>query len=159
MTLDQNGYSAKSRRKICNRSRILKRAQEYGIPKEDVYIDCLTLTASAEQEAVMETLKALKRVKDELGLRTVLGVSNISFGLPNRPVINQNFLTMALTHGLDLPIINPNVDAMTGAVRAYKLLTNIDKNSAEYIAAYNDTGKTQTGGNGQFKGYFIVLCN
>ena len=66
----------------------------------------------------METLKALKRVKDELGLRTVLGVSNISFGLPNRPVINQNFLTMALTHGLDLPIINPNVDAMTGAVRS-----------------------------------------
>lgn len=146
LTLDQNGIPPKAEERFAIAQRILKRAQEYGIPKEDVYIDCLTLTASAEQEAVMETLKALKRVKDELGLRTVLGVSNISFGLPNRPVINQNFLTMALTHGLDLPIINPNVDAMTGAVRSYKLLTNIDKNSAEYIAAYNDTGKTQTGG-------------
>lgn len=141
LTLDQNGIPPKAEERFAIAQRILKRAQEYGIPKEDVYIDCLTLTASAEQEAVMETLKALKRVKDELGLRTVLGVSNISFGLPNRPVINQNFLTMALTHGLDLPIINPNVDAMTGAVRSYKLLTNIDKNSAEYIAAYNDTGK------------------
>ncbi|MBE6846286.1 MAG: homocysteine methyltransferase [Ruminococcus sp.] len=139
LTLDQNGIPPKADERFAIAKKILNRALEYGIPKEDVYIDCLTLTASAEQEAVMETLKALKRVKDELGLKTVLGVSNISFGLPNRPMINQNFLTMAMTYGLDLPIINPNIDAMTGAVRAYKLLTNIDKNSAEYIAAYNDT--------------------
>ncbi len=79
MTLDQNGIPPKAEERFAIAQRILKRAQEYGIPKEDVYIDCLTLTASAEQEAVMETLKALKRVKDELGLRTVLGVSNISF--------------------------------------------------------------------------------
>ncbi len=138
LTLDQNGIPKKAEQRFEIAQRILKRAMEYGIPREDVYIDCLTLTASAEQEAVMETLKALGRVKKELGLKTVLGVSNISFGLPNRPTVNQNFLTMALTYGLDLPIINPNVDAMTGAVRAYKLLTNIDKNSAEYIAAYND---------------------
>lgn len=138
LTLDQNGIPPKAEQRFAIAERILNRALEYGIPKEDVFIDCLTLTASAEQEAVMETLKALNRVKNELGLKTVLGVSNISFGLPNRPMINQNFLTMALTYGLDLPIINPNVDAMTGAVRAYKLLTNIDKNSAEYIAAYND---------------------
>ena len=85
----------------------------------------------------METLNALKMVKDELGLRTVLGVSNISFGLPNRELINHNFLTMALTYGLDLPIINPNVESMTGAVRSYNLLTGIDKNSVEYIEAYN----------------------
>jgi 5-methyltetrahydrofolate--homocysteine methyltransferase len=115
----------------------MERALSYGIRKEDIYIDCLTLTASAEQEGVMETLKALKRVKEELGLKTVLGVSNISFGLPDRELINHNFLTMALTYGLDLPIINPNVASMTGAVRAYKLLTAIDKDSMEYIAAYN----------------------
>ncbi|MBQ8434418.1 MAG: homocysteine S-methyltransferase family protein, partial [Oscillospiraceae bacterium] len=139
LTLDQNGIPPKAEERFAIAKKILNRALEYGIPKEDVYIDCLTLTASAEQEAVMETLNALKRVKNELGLKTVLGVSNISFGLPNRPMINQNFLTMAMTYGLDLPIINPNIDAMTGAVRAYKLLTNIDKNSAEYIAAYNDT--------------------
>lgn len=138
LTLDKNGIPPKAEQRFAIAEKILKRAMEYGIPKEDVFIDCLTLTASVEQEAVMETLNALKRVKDELGLKTVLGVSNISFGLPNRPMINQNFLAMALIYGLDLPIINPNVAPMTGAVRAYKLLTNIDKNSTEFIAAYND---------------------
>ena len=86
----------------------------------------------------METVKALHRVKTELGLKTVLGVSNISFGLPNRELINSNFLQICLVSGLDLPIINPNVAAMTGAVRAYKLLANIDKDSMEFIAAYNN---------------------
>ena len=149
LTLDQNGIPSKAEERFAIAEKILNRAMEYGIPKEDVYIDCLTLTASAEQEAVMETLKALKMVKEKLGLKTVLGVSNISFGLPNRPLINQNFLTMAMTYGLDLPIINPNIDAMTGAVRAFKLLTNVDKNSAEFIAAYNDAApKAQAVPNG-----------
>lgn len=159
LTLDQNGIPSKAEDRFAIARKILDKALEYGIPKEDVYIDCLTLTASAEQEAVMETLKALKRVKEELGLKTVLGVSNISFGLPNRPMINQNFLTMAMTYGLDLPIINPNIDAMTGAVRAFKLLTNIDKNSTEFIAAYNDAAsKPQaqtTTGNEVSLGYAI----
>lgn len=144
LTLDKNGIPPKAEQRFAIAEKILKRAMYYGIPKEDVFIDCLTLTASAEQEAVMETLRALGRVKKELGLKTVLGVSNISFGLPNRPLINQNFLTMALTYGLDLPIINPNVDAMTGAVRAYKLLTNIDKNSFDFIAAYNSAAVQKT---------------
>ena len=144
LTLDKNGIPPKAEQRFAIAEKILKRAMYYGIPKEDVFIDCLTLTASAEQEAVMETLRALGRVKKELGLKTVLGVSNISFGLPNRPLINQNFLTMALTYGLDLPIINPNVDAITGAVRAYKLLANIDKNSFDFIAAYNSAAVQKT---------------
>lgn len=144
LTLDKNGIPPKAEQRFAIAEKILKRAMYYDIPKEDVFIDCLTLTASAEQEAVMETLRALGRVKKELGLKTVLGVSNISFGLPNRPLINQNFLTMALTYGLDLPIINPNVDAMTGAVRAYKLLANIDKNSFDFIAAYNSAAVQKT---------------
>ena len=144
LTLDKNGIPPKAEQRFAIAEKILKRAMYYGIPKEDVFIDCLTLTASSEQEAVMETLRALGRVKKELGLKTVLGVSNISFGLPNRPLINQNFLTMALTYGLDLPIINPNVDAMTGAVRAYKLLANIDKNSFDFIAAYNSAAVQKT---------------
>lgn len=144
LTLDKNGIPPKAEQRFAIAEKILKRAMYYGIPNEDVFIDCLTLTASAEQEAVMETLRALGRVKKELGLKTVLGVSNISFGLPNRPLINQNFLTMALTYGLDLPIINPNVDAMTGAVRAYKLLANIDKNSFDFIAAYNSAAVQKT---------------
>ena len=144
LTLDKGGIPANADERFKIAQKILDRAISLGIPKEDVYIDCLTLTASAEQDGVMETLKALKRVKDELGLRTVLGVSNISFGLPNRELINSNFLTMALTYGLDLPIINPNSANMSGAVRAYKLLTNIDKNSAEYISAYNNISSTSS---------------
>lgn len=139
LTLDKDGIPKRAEQRFEIAKKILDRANKYGIPREDVYIDCLTLTASAEQEGVMETLKALKMVKDKLGLKTVLGVSNISFGLPNRELVTHNFLTMALSYGLDLPIINPNTATMTGAVRAYKLLANIDKNSVEYIAAYNNT--------------------
>ena len=101
-----------------------------------MYIDCLTLTVSAEQAAAGETLKAVRRVKEELGLKTVLGVSNISFGLPARPVVNQNFLTMALTHGLDLPILNPNTEAMMAAVRSFHLLMNVDRDARDFLAAY-----------------------
>ncbi|MGN0316677.1 MAG: homocysteine S-methyltransferase family protein [Lachnospira sp.] len=136
LALDKDGIPKKAKDRVAIAKKIMDRAIEEGIPKEDIYIDCLTLTASAEQEGVMETLEALYCVKHELGLKTVLGVSNISFGLPNRVLVNHIFLTMALTKGLDLAIINPNVPEMTGAVRAYKLLANIDKNSVEYIKAY-----------------------
>lgn len=144
LTLDKNGIPQKAEDRLEIAKHIVDRATATGIPREDIYIDCLTLTASAEQEGVIETLKALKMVKEQLGVKTVLGVSNISFGLPNRELINQNFLAMALTYGLDLPIINPNVPSMTGAVRAYKLLTNIDKNSTKYIEAYNNFAKAPT---------------
>ena len=143
LTLDKNGIPKTADGRFAIAKKILNRAIEYGIPKEDVFIDCLTLTASAEQDGVMETLEALKRVKDELGLRTVLGVSNISFGLPNRELITRTFLTMALQNGLDLPIINPNVDSIIGAVRAYKLLSGIDRNSAEFISIYAQDSQPQ----------------
>ena len=137
LTLDENGIPKKAEERFAIAERILNRALALGIRKEDVYIDCLTLTASAEQAAVYETVKAVEMVKTRLGLRTVLGVSNISFGLPNRELVNCNFLQMALTKGLDLPIMNPNVGSMTGAVRAYKLLMNIDVNSTDFIAHYS----------------------
>lgn len=136
LTLDKNGIPKTAEGRFAIAEKILDRAIEYGIPKEDVFIDCLTLTASAEQDGVMETLNALHRVKTELGLKTVLGVSNISFGLPNRETITRTFLTMALQQGLDLPIINPNIDSIIGAVRAYKLLSGIDKDSKEFISVY-----------------------
>ncbi len=138
LTLDENGIPKTADERFAIARKIMDRAVAIGIPKRDIYIDCLTLTASAEQAGVMETVRALSRVKNELGLKTVLGVSNISFGLPNRELINSNFLQMCLSHGLDLPIINPNIAAMTGAVRAYKLLANIDENASEFIAAYNN---------------------
>lgn len=136
LCLDENGIpkTAEGRFKIAEK--ILDRALSLGIRREDVYIDCLTLTVSAEQEGAAETLNAVEAVKTKLGLKTVLGVSNISFGLPERVKISSNFLTMALTKGLDLPIINPNIDSMTSAVRAYNVLMCHDKNSAEYISCY-----------------------
>ncbi len=136
LTLDKDGIPPRAEKRVEIAERIMKKALELGIPKRDIYIDCLTLTASAEQAAVTETLKAVETVKNKLGLHTVLGVSNISFGLPNRPLINSTFLTMALTKGLDLAIINPNTEAMTGAVRAYRLLANHDIDSAEFIEIY-----------------------
>lgn len=136
LTLDENGIPPKAEERFAIAKRILDRATALGIPKRDVYIDCLTLTASAEQEGARETLKALRRVKEELGLKTVLGVSNISFGLPNREAVTRTFLTMALENGLDLPIINPNIASMTEAVRAYRLLNGFDQNCTEFVEAY-----------------------
>ena len=134
LALDENGIPAVYKGRVEIAKKILNKALSYGIPKEDIIIDCLVLTVSAEQKAAGETLKALNIVKNELGLRTVLGVSNISFGLPNRELVNKTFLTMALTNGLDLPIMNPNVPSMVWAVRTYKVLADIDKNSMNFIS-------------------------
>lgn len=137
LTLDKDGIPKKAEDRFKIAQKILNKALEYGIKKENVFIDCLTLTASAEQDGVVETLQAVNMVKTKLGLKTVLGVSNISFGLPNRERINHTFLALALENGLDLPIINPNNQSMSGTVRAFRLLKGIDKNSKEYIEAYN----------------------
>ena len=142
LTLDKNGIPHSTQARLDIARRILDAALSYGIRREDVYIDCLTLTVSAEQEGAAQTLEALERVRRELGLKTVLGVSNISFGLPARPLINQNFLTMAMTKGLDLPILNPNVDTMMAAVRSYHLLMNIDREARDFIAAYGGAAVT-----------------
>ena len=136
LCLDENGIPKSAQERFEIARRIVSRAESLGIRREDVYIDCLTLTASAEQAGVTETLDAVERVKKELGCRTVLGVSNISFGLPAREIVNHNFLMMALTKGLDLPIINPNIETMMQTVRAYKLLANIDVNSTDFISHY-----------------------
>lgn len=156
LTLDENGIPATAEGRFAIAERILAKAIEYGIPKEDVIIDCLTLTVSAQQKEAAETLKAVKMVKEKLGLRTALGVSNISFGLPARILVNRTFLTLAMENGLDLPIINPNDEDMMASIFAYNVLKNVDENSAKYIERYADaeiskvaSGKstgTQTGG-------------
>ena len=144
LTLDKNGVPKTAQARFDIARRILEKALSFGIRREDVYIDCLTLTVSAEQAAASQTLEALERVKRELGLKTVLGVSNISFGLPARPLVNQSFLTMAMTKGLDLPILNPNLEPMMAAVRCYHLLMNIDAGAREYIAAYGNAAVSTT---------------
>ena len=138
LTLDERGIPTTAEDRVQIARHILHEAERRGIPREDVFIDCLTLTASAQQEAVPETLEALCRVSRELGLKTVLGVSNISFGLPNRDLLNHSFLLMALQNGLDLPILNPNSASMMDAVRAFRLLTNRDPQAQEFIRAYQD---------------------
>lgn len=147
LALDNDGIPKTAEKRFEIAEKILKRAMEYGIPKRDVYIDCLTLTASAEQDNVMETVNAMRMVRERLGLKNVLGVSNISFGLPNRELVNTTFLTMAMNSGLDLPIMNPNSAAMIGAVRAFRLLSGYDRNGADYIGNYvNAKIVTQTVG-------------
>lgn len=140
LTLDENGIPTSAAERFAIGKRILDRAQAIGIPKEDVFLDCLTLTASTGENGPVETLHAVRRVREELGLQTVLGVSNISFGLPNRPLINRNFLCMALQNGLTLPIMNPMAEGMTDTVRAFRMLAGFDPNCENFIAAYQDSG-------------------
>jgi len=136
LTLDNNGIPFSADERCAVAERIVKKAEEYGISRRDIYIDCLTLTVSTEQKGAAETLKAVSMVKEKLGVKTVLGVSNISFGLPSRELVNSTFLSMALHSGLDLPIINPNIAAMSGAVFAYRVLKNIDENSVDFISRF-----------------------
>lgn len=138
LTLDEDGIPETAEGRFAIGKRILERALSLGIPRENVCIDCLTLTASTADNAAATTLSALRRVREELGLQTVLGVSNISFGLPNRPVLNRSFLAMALTSGLTLPILNPKSAEMMDTVRAYRLLGGYDANCAAYIEQYRD---------------------
>lgn len=136
LALDKSGIPQTSEGRVAVARRILDTALSHGIPKEDLWIDCLTLTVSAQQEQAAETLKALSVVRDELGLQNVLGVSNISFGLPNRTLITQNFLIQAMHAGLTLPIINPSQKEMMDAVAAFRVLSGEDAQCRDYIARF-----------------------
>ena len=138
LCLDEGGIPPTAEGRTAIAKRILDAALSYGIPAEDVWIDCLTLTVSAQQEQAMETLKAVRMVREELGLQVVLGVSNISFGLPNRAAVTRSFLTQALSAGLTLPILNPNQREMMDAVAAFKVLSGEDAGSRAYIARFAD---------------------
>lgn len=141
LTMDEGGIPLYAKQRVAIGKRIVEMAKAYEIPRERVFLDCLTLTVSAQQRGAKETLKALQDIREELGVPTVLGVSNISFGLPSRILLNQNFLTMALQAGLTLPIMNPNQEAMMGAVRAFRVLTGIDQDAQSYVAAYANQKK------------------
>ncbi|MCQ2379349.1 MAG: homocysteine S-methyltransferase family protein [Victivallaceae bacterium] len=123
--------------------RIVAKAAEFGIPESRIVVDCLTLTASAQQSAVRETLKALRSVSKR-GMLTALGVSNVSFGLPNRQLLNRTFLAMALEDGLDMPIINPLDTQMTGTVDAFAVLDGSDSGATVYIGRHADDATTTT---------------
>lgn len=143
LCLDERGIPAKAEDRLAIARRIVERAESYGIPREDILIDCLVLTASAQQQEVLETIKATQLVKEQLGVATVLGVSNVSFGLPQRPLLNRTFLAMAVAAGLDAPIINPHDSEMVHTIMAGQVLTGRDHDSKRFIAAFANQ-KTST---------------
>ncbi|MCR5848293.1 MAG: homocysteine S-methyltransferase family protein [Lachnospiraceae bacterium] len=112
--------------------KIINKAESYGLSKKDLVIDCLTLTVSAQQAEASQTLEALREVTS-MGLSSTLGVSNISFGLPNRPLINRTFLTLAMQSGLKMPIINPLDRSLMDCIDAFNVIYNIDEGCIEYI--------------------------
>jgi 5-methyltetrahydrofolate--homocysteine methyltransferase len=138
LCLNENGIPERAEDRVAIARHIYQRAKEYGLRDEDIYIDCLVKTASAEQSQVMETIKALRMVKDELQVGTVLGVSNVSHGLPARDIINSAYLAMAFAAGLDLPILNPFDQRMMDAVRAAGVLLNRDIHCNDFINYYRD---------------------
>jgi len=144
LTLDEDGIpkTAEGRFKIAEK--ILCEAEKYGIGKKDIIFDPLTLTISAEPEAATETLKAVKMIKEKLGVHTSLGVSNVSFGLPRRDCINSAFFTLAMGSGLSAAIMNPYSQEMMTAYRSYCALTSLDENCAEYISYCETLPETVT---------------
>ena len=144
LALGENGLPTTCEARMGFARTILNAALEAGIARENVAIDCLTLTVSAQQDQVKQTLEAVARVRGELGLETVLGVSNISFGLPQRTLVTQAFLTQAIQSGLTLPIINPNQKEMMDAVDACRVLSGEDAHCAAYIERHAAQTKPQT---------------
>ncbi len=149
LTLDENGIPDKAEQRVAIAKRIVERAAEYGIPKEDILVDCLVLTASTNQHTVMETLKAVSMVKRELGVKTVLGVSNVSFGLPSRPLVNSTFLAAAFGCGLNAPILNPLSKEYMDVVNSFRLLNNESNSMENFICKYSgekiEASKVQQG--------------
>jgi 5-methyltetrahydrofolate--homocysteine methyltransferase len=144
LTLDETGIPETASGRLDVAGKILAAALQAGIAAENVVIDCLTLTVSAEQKRAMETIKAVRMVKEQLGLNTALGVSNISFGLPCRPVISASFFAMAMAAGLDAAIINPKEQPMMDAWRSAMVLLNRDPRAAAYIEAYKEIATQST---------------
>lgn len=143
LALDEDGIPPTAEGRLEVAAKIIKTAEGYGIKRKDIVIDALTLTVSAQQTESAETVKAIRLIKEKLGVKTVLGVSNISFGLPRRELINSTFFAIALESGLDACIVNPCTQSMMDTYRAYRAISGIDENCADYIAAYTGT-KAQT---------------
>lgn len=138
LALDEDGIPDNAAGRIRIAKKIYETAASYGIPKEDVIIDGLCMTISSDPRSALTTLETVRRIRDELDGSSILGVSNISFGLPARELINSAFYTMALQNGLSCAIINPNNEPMMQAYRSFCALMNQDENFADFIGAYQD---------------------
>lgn len=139
LTLDEEGIPSTAEGRIRIAGKIIREAEKYGIKKKDLVIDVLAMTVSSDPEGAKVTLEALKGVRERYGVCTVLGVSNISFGLPSRPVINAHFYTMAMQAGLSAGIVNPSSEEMMRSYYAYCALTDQDPNFEAYIQRFGGT--------------------
>ena len=137
LALDDNGIPETAEGRLEVARKIIETAAGYGIGKKDIVIDGLTLTVSAEPEAAAVTLETVRRIKQKLGVGTTLGVSNVSFGLPQREIVNATFYTAAMAAGLDCGIINPKSEAMMNAYYAYRALSGFDPSCSAYIERYS----------------------
>lgn len=143
LTLDENGIPETFKGRVEIAKKIIDKASEYGIKKKDLIFDTLTLTVSADNSAPNTTLKALKSIKKDLKCKTSLGVSNVSFGLPNRDAVNSTFFALALENGLSCAIMNPNSDSMMGTYYSYLALKGLDDNCNRYIGFANELSKKE----------------
>lgn len=135
LCLDEDGIPESAEGRIAIAEKIIRTAAEYGIDKKDLVVDALTMTVSTNNDNATETLKAVKYIREKLGVNTVLGVSNISFGLPNRSAVNTAFFTLALENGLSAGIINPLSESMMNAYYSFNALRGFDDNCEEYISS------------------------
>lgn len=152
LTLDEQGIPGTSDGRIEIARKIYREAEKYGIGKKDILIDALCMTVSSDPLGALTTLETVRRIRDELGGKTILGVSNISFGLPVRENINANFFTMALYSGLNAAIINPGSEPMMCSYHSFRALADLDENCAGYIDAYKDAGQPSAAGAGLSSG-------
>lgn len=136
LTLDENGIPPTAEERLAIAERIVAAAEAHGIPREDVAIDCLVMAAATNQDEVREILRAVALVKERLGVRTVLGVSNVSFGLPARPLVNSTFLAAAFGAGLDMPILNPLNARYRDTVATFRILNGQDTGCRAFLEAY-----------------------
>ena len=144
LCLDENGIPETPDGRIAVAEKIISAAKQYGIPRHDILIDGLTMTVSANPDAARVTLETIRRANDELHCRTILGVSNVSFGLPQRPLVNAAFLAMAMQNGLSCAIINPNNAAMLSSLKAANAVLNHDEHFTDYIQTYADAPEIRT---------------
>lgn len=164
LALDEDGIPETADGRIAVSRKIYKKAAEYGIDKKDIVIDALCMTVSSDSKGALTTLETLRRVRDDLGGKTILGVSNISFGLPQREIVNATFFTMALQNGLSAAIINPNSEAMMRSYLSFLTLSDLDPQCSRYIGVYSgqvatlgDTVKPGSAGGGNASGKDMSL--
>lgn len=142
LALDEAGIPETAEGRIEVAKKIYKKAAEYGIEKKDIIIDALCMTVSSDSKGALTTLETLRRVRDELGGKTILGVSNISFGLPQREIVNATFFALAMQNGLSAAIINPNSEAMMRSYYSFRALADLDPQCRDYIEAYSGQAAT-----------------